>query len=45
MLAGMGLESFSQLNRTHIRKRTDTERFKTFEEIYPSVESGAYLKG
>lgn len=43
LLAGLGLEDFSQLQRAHIRKRIDPETFKTFEELYPSVEPGAYL--
>ncbi len=43
LLAGMGLTAFNQLERKHIRKRTKPETFKTFEELYPSVEVGAYL--
>ncbi|MGD8428224.1 MAG: FMN-binding glutamate synthase family protein [Balneolaceae bacterium] len=43
LLAGMGLTDFSQLKREHIRKRTEPETIKTFEEIYPSVEIGSYL--
>lgn len=43
LLAGMGLTDFSQLNRDHIYKRTEPETMKTFEDIYPSVEVGAYL--
>jgi len=43
LLAGMGLTDFSQLERHHIHKRTEPETIKTFEEIYPSVEVGAYL--
>jgi glutamate synthase domain-containing protein 2 len=43
LLAGMGLHNFTALNRSHIRKRTEPQIFETFEEIYPSVKTGAYL--
>lgn len=43
LLAGMGMDDFAKLNRTHIRKRTEPETFKTFEDIYPTVETGIYL--
>lgn len=44
LLAGMGLEDLGQLNRSHIQKRTEPETIKSFEDIYPSVELGAYLE-
>lgn len=44
LLAGMGFDDFSHLNRSHIKKRTGPETIKSFEEIYPSVELGAYLR-
>jgi glutamate synthase domain-containing protein 2 len=44
LLAGMGMDDFEKLHRSDIRKRINPETFKTFEEIYPSVERGAYLK-
>jgi glutamate synthase domain-containing protein 2 len=43
LLAGMGMDDFTKLNRTHIRRRSETDQFQTFEKIYPPVESGAYL--
>ena len=43
ILAGMGMDDFTKLERSHIRKRTEPETFRTFEEIYPTVERGAYL--
>lgn len=43
LLAGMGFESFNELSRKNIKKRTGPEVIKSFEEIYPSVEVGAYL--
>jgi len=43
LLAGMGLNHFDELKREHINKRTEPETIKTFEEIYPSIEVGAYL--
>lgn len=43
LLAGMGLTDFRQLKREHIHKRVEPETIKTFEDIYPSVEIGAYL--
>ena len=43
ILAGMGLSKFEQLNRNHIHKRTGTDQIKTFEEIFPTVETGAYF--
>jgi glutamate synthase domain-containing protein 2 len=43
LLAGMGMTNFKKLNRTHIRKRSEQVGFRTFEEIYPTVERGAYL--
>lgn len=43
LLAGMGFDNFNDLNREHIKKRTGPEVIKSFEEIYPSVERGAYL--
>jgi glutamate synthase domain-containing protein 2 len=43
LLAGIGLDDFSQLNRSHIHKRVEGETIRTFEDIYPSVKPGAYL--
>ena len=43
LLAGMGMDDFSQLKRHHIRKRVEPHTIKSFEELYPSVEMGAYL--
>ncbi len=43
LLAGMGLDDFSELERSHIRLRTDPDTFETYEDIYPTVKTGAYL--
>lgn len=43
LLAGMGLTEFTQLNRSHINKRTNPEMLQTFEDIYPSVAKGAFI--
>jgi glutamate synthase domain-containing protein 2 len=43
LLAGMGLTEFTQLKRSHINKRTEPETFRSFEEIYPSVEKGSLI--
>ena len=43
LLAAMSMEDFSELQRTDIRKRVEQHTFQSFEEIYPSVEVGAYL--
>lgn len=44
LLAGMGRCDFTELVRADIQKRTEPETMKSFEEIYPSVEVGTYLK-
>lgn len=43
LLAGIGFESFDDLKRKHIIKRTAPEIMKSYEELYPSVEVGSYL--
>lgn len=45
LLAGMGLRRFGDLRRSHVRKRMNGAAVKTFEEMYPTVESGAYHAG
>lgn len=45
LLASMGLDEFHQLQRHHVHKRIDFETMKSFAEIYPPVEPGAYLSG
>lgn len=44
LLAGMGMDDFNQLTREHIFKRTNPDKFRSFEDIYPSVKPGAFLK-
>ena len=44
LLACMGLEKFSEVQRHHIQKRISSFDVKSLEEIYPSVEKGAYLE-
>jgi glutamate synthase domain-containing protein 2 len=43
LLAGMGFEDFSELKRDDIQKRVEPHTIKSFEELYPPVEVGAYL--
>lgn len=44
LLAGMGMDNMDQLQRDHIFKRTSPDKFRSFEEIYPSVKPGAFLE-
>ncbi len=43
ILGSMGLTSSTQLNRNHIRRRVERDEVKTFYEIHPEIESGAFL--
>lgn len=43
LLAGMGFEDLSQLKRADIKKRVESDKTKSFEDLYPSIEVGAYL--
>lgn len=45
LLAGMGLENLTDLQRKHIQKRLHDGTMRSFEEIYPSVAPGRYLEG
>jgi glutamate synthase domain-containing protein 2 len=43
LFAAAGCTNLEQLNRSFIHKKVGDE-IKTYEELYPSVKSGAYLK-
>lgn len=45
LIAGMGIDDLSQLNRSLIMKRVEPNRTVSFEELYPSVPYGSYLNG
>lgn len=45
LLAGMGLTRFDQLTRAHINKRVAPQLVQSFDELYPTVASGEWLKG
>ena len=43
LIAGMGIDDLSQLNRSLIYKRTTPDNMASFDIMYPPVKSGAYL--
>lgn len=45
LLGASGLDDMRNLSRWHIYRRTDLNKMKTYEEIFPSVEPGSMLKG
>lgn len=45
MLGASGLEDMNQITRDHIYRRVSLNLMQTYEEIFPSVEPGALLKG
>ncbi len=44
IIASVGLTCTSQLHRQHIFRRVSATEVKSYEEIYPSVDEGAFLK-
>ncbi|MBI1318300.1 MAG: FMN-binding glutamate synthase family protein [Candidatus Hydrogenedens sp.] len=42
LVAAMGLDSFEQLTRAHIIKRTALNVMQSFEELYPTAPEGSY---
>ena len=44
LLASMGLEQFHQIQRRHIKKRIDHKSMKDFEDLFPTVPNGSYLR-
>ena len=45
LLGALGLESAEGLNRHKIMVRTGAKSVQSYEELYPTVKSGALLKG
>ena len=45
MLASVGFSCTGQLKREHIFRRVSASAISTYEDIYPSVEKGAFLRG
>jgi len=43
LLAGMGLEQFTELRRHHINTRLSTGVMMPLEDVYPTVEAGSSL--
>jgi hypothetical protein len=43
LLAAAGLEDPGQLPRSHINRRVSEEQIRTYEEIYPSLETPGCL--
>eukprot|EP00747_Dinoflagellata_sp_TGD_P180051 gnl/TRDRNA2_/TRDRNA2_31891_c0_seq1.p2 gnl/TRDRNA2_/TRDRNA2_31891_c0~~gnl/TRDRNA2_/TRDRNA2_31891_c0_seq1.p2 ORF type:complete len:118 (-),score=27.22 gnl/TRDRNA2_/TRDRNA2_31891_c0_seq1:67-420(-) len=45
LVAAAGLQDPSQLRRKHVMRRNADGKIVSFEDIFPSVPSGALLKG
>ncbi|MEQ1879049.1 MAG: FMN-binding glutamate synthase family protein [Bdellovibrionia bacterium] len=45
LLGASGLLSSAQITRALVRRRVSTESVKSYSELFPSVEPGAFLKG
>ena len=45
LVGAAGLDSPAKLNRSHIMRRRYNRELHSFEDIYPTVESGALLEG
>ncbi|MEM7551840.1 MAG: FMN-binding glutamate synthase family protein [Bacteroidota bacterium] len=44
LLAATGLDKLSKINRTHINRRLNMTQIKRYDEIYPEVQPGEFLK-
>ncbi|MCA9409662.1 MAG: FMN-binding glutamate synthase family protein [Candidatus Omnitrophica bacterium] len=44
LLAAAGVRDLTELNRRKIYKRTSSRKIEGFDELYPEVKPGAYLK-
>jgi hypothetical protein len=38
LIASMGLDDFSELNRAHIIRRSTDGRLRSFEDLYPTPD-------
>lgn len=45
IIAAAGLSNTAELNRSHVYRRVDTAEIKTYEDIYPSLATGCFLRG
>ncbi len=45
LMGAAGLEDMNHISRSHIYRRVSLTAMHTFEEIYPSVQQGAFLYG
>ena len=45
LLGAAGLERAAQIERSHVFRRTSLETTRTYAELFPTVEFGAFLKG
>ncbi len=45
LLGASGLEKTGDLTRSHIYRRVDLNKMKTYEEIFPSVKTGSMREG
>lgn len=44
MLAAMGLSHPDEINRTHINRKIGMQQIVTYDDLYPKVEDGEFLK-
>jgi glutamate synthase domain-containing protein 2 len=44
LLGAAGMRSPSEIRRKHIHRRISLSEVRTYEDLYPSVEEGAYIK-
>src|SRR5690554_10193 len=45
LLGASGLDDMKNLTRSHIYKRVDLNKMKTYEEVFPSIKPGSMLQG
>ncbi|MFC4701639.1 FMN-binding glutamate synthase family protein [Glaciecola siphonariae] len=45
ILTSAGIRSPHEVNRTHIFRRVSQEQVKRYDQVFPMVESGSFLKG
>ena len=45
LLSATGQNDISKINRTHIFRRVSSTEIKTYDEIYPMIDTGAFLEG
>ncbi|MBL7728984.1 MAG: FMN-binding glutamate synthase family protein, partial [Dinghuibacter sp.] len=45
LIGAAGISHPSQITRSHIYRRVFMNEVRTFEDIFPSVKTGAFLRG